>query len=103
MKDKIHPKYFEKAKINCVCGNSFTTGSTKELINTEVCSACHPFFTGKEKIIDSMGRVERFKKRLELKKEPSKKKKEKRKEQKEIKEKVIKKQREISEKRKATA
>ena len=91
MKDKIHPKYFEKAKVHCVCGNSFTIGSTKEFIDTEVCSACHPFFTGKEKIIDSMGRVDRFKKRLELKKEPTKKKKEKRKEQKEIKEKASKK------------
>lgn len=76
MKNKIHPKYFDEAKVHCVCGNNFTTGSTKEFIETEVCSKCHPFFTGKEKIIDALGRVEKFRKRLELKKEPNKRKKE---------------------------
>lgn len=62
MKD-IHPKYFENAKVTCACGNSFTVGSTKEKINVEICSACHPFFTGAEKVLDTAGRVERFKAR----------------------------------------
>jgi large subunit ribosomal protein L31 len=68
MKKDIHPKYYNEAKVICVCGNSFTVGSTKEFIETEICSSCHPFYTGKEKIIDTMGRVEKFKKRLEKKK-----------------------------------
>lgn len=72
MKKEIHPKYFDKAKVKCACGNQFTVGSTKEEIEVEICSSCHPFYTGKEKIIDTAGRVERFKKRLE-KKSPKKK------------------------------
>jgi large subunit ribosomal protein L31 len=68
MKKDIHPKYYNEAKVKCVCGNSFIVGSTKEFIETEICSACHPFYTGKEKIVDTMGRVEKFKKRLEKKK-----------------------------------
>lgn len=75
MKKNIHPKYYKKAKVQCACGNSFFVGSTKEYIETEVCSACHPFYTGKEKIVDKMGRVERFKKRLAKKKELEEKKK----------------------------
>ncbi len=75
MKKKTHPQYFNKAKVKCSCGNSFTVGSTKELIETEVCSACHPFYSGKEKIIDAMGRVEKFKKKLEKKEGMKKKKK----------------------------
>jgi large subunit ribosomal protein L31 len=67
MKKEIHPKYFKDSKVTCSCGNTFTVGSTQESINTEICSACHPFYTGKEKIVDSMGRVERFKKKLEKK------------------------------------
>lgn len=67
MKKEIHPKYFKDSKVTCSCGNTFTIGSTQESINTEICSACHPFYTGKEKIVDSMGRVERFKKKLEKK------------------------------------
>jgi len=63
-KKDIHPKYYPKANVQCSCGNTFTTGSTKEFIETEICSNCHPFYTGKGKIIDKMGRVERFKKRL---------------------------------------
>lgn len=63
MKKDIHPQYFEKAKVHCACGSSFTTGSTKEYIETEVCSKCHPFYTGKEKSLDTMGRVEKFRKR----------------------------------------
>jgi large subunit ribosomal protein L31 len=74
MKKDIHPKYNNEAKVKCSCGNSFTIGSTQEMIETEVCSACHPFYSGKEKIIDAMGRVEKFKKKLEKKQELKKKK-----------------------------
>ena len=65
MKKDIHPKYFSKAKIICVCGNVITTGSVKEEMKVEVCSACHPFYTGKKRLVDSTGRVDRFKKRME--------------------------------------
>jgi large subunit ribosomal protein L31 len=65
MKKDIHPKY-EKATISCACGNSFETGSTKKNMKVEICSACHPFFTGKQKIIDTAGRVERFNKKYNL-------------------------------------
>ena len=60
MKKDIHPTYFAAAKVVCACGNSFTTGSTKEEIHVEVCSACHPFYTGKQKLVDTAGRVEKF-------------------------------------------
>ncbi|MFW6149086.1 MAG: 50S ribosomal protein L31 [Atribacterota bacterium] len=72
MKKGIHPKY-GKAKVVCACGNSFETQSTKGEIHVEVCSACHPFFTGKQKIFDSAGRVEKFNRRynLELESEES--------------------------------
>ncbi len=63
MKSDIHPKYFPEAKVVCACGNTFTIGSTKEKINVEICSACHPFYTGNDKVIDTAGRVERFKAR----------------------------------------
>jgi len=69
MRKNIHPKYYEKALVRCACGNTFEVGSTKELIETEICSKCHPFYTGKEKIIDIMGRVEKFRKRLSKKEE----------------------------------
>ncbi|MEA3292968.1 MAG: 50S ribosomal protein L31 [Patescibacteria group bacterium] len=69
MKKDIHPKYHNNVKVHCACGNTFTVGSTKEFIETEICCACHPFYTGKEKIIDVMGNVEKFRKRLEKKKE----------------------------------
>lgn len=69
MKKNIHPKYFPNAIVKCACGNTFTVGSTKEFIEIEVCSKCHPFFTGKEKIIDTLGQIQKFKKRLEKKKE----------------------------------
>lgn len=62
MKEKIHPKYYQ-ATVTCACGESFFTGSTKENIRVEICSKCHPFFTGQQKIIDTGGRVERFKRR----------------------------------------
>lgn len=74
MKKNIHPKYFPKARVQCACGNTFTIGSTREFIEIEICSKCHPFYTGKDKIVDKMGRVERFRKRL-AKKEGVKKKK----------------------------
>lgn len=60
MKANIHPKWYPEAKIICACGNTFTTGSTKSEIRVEICSACHPFFTGKMKFIDAQGRVEKF-------------------------------------------
>jgi large subunit ribosomal protein L31 len=62
MKAKIHPKYVE-AKVICACGNTFTTGSTKPELHVEVCSNCHPFFTGKQHLIDIQGRVDRYNKR----------------------------------------
>lgn len=65
MKKEIHPEYFPKTKVKCACGNSFVVGSTVPEINVEICSKCHPFYTGKDKIIDTAGRVERFKKRLQ--------------------------------------
>jgi len=61
MKKDIHPTYFEKAKVTCACGNTFTIGSTKETIEVEICSACHPFYTGNDKVLDTAGRVEKFK------------------------------------------
>ena len=67
MKTDIHPKYFPQAKIKCACGNSFQVGSTKEKIEVEICHACHPFYTGKEKMVDAAGRVEKFKARLSKK------------------------------------
>jgi len=60
MKKDIHPMYFQKAKVTCACGNTFVIGSTQEKIEVEICSACHPFYTGEEKIVDTAGRVERF-------------------------------------------
>lgn len=65
MKKDIHPKYFEKAEVICTCGAKFYVGSTKEKMEIEVCSQCHPFYSGEEKIIDTMGRVQKFKERLE--------------------------------------
>ena len=66
MKKDIHPKYNIKTKANCVCGATFEVGSTMTKIKVEVCSQCHPFYTGNEKIMDTAGRVERFKKRQAL-------------------------------------
>ena len=68
MKKDIHPKY-EKCIVKCACGETFETRSTKAEIFVEICSACHPFYTGKKKIIDSTGRVDRFKRMLEKKKD----------------------------------
>jgi large subunit ribosomal protein L31 len=64
MKKDIHPKYYESARVQCACGNVFTVGSTKELIEVEICSQCHPFYTGKEKMVDTLGQVQKFRKRL---------------------------------------
>ena len=66
MKKDIHPQY-EEATVHCSCGNTFTTRSTKKELHVELCSQCHPFYTGKQKLVDSGGRVDRFKKRLEKK------------------------------------
>lgn len=63
-KKDIHPKYYSDAKAQCACGNEFATGSTLKEIKVEICSNCHPFYTGKEKIIDTAGRVERFKRKV---------------------------------------
>lgn len=65
MKKDIHPKYFPEAKVKCACGNTFTVGATAPEIKVEICSACHPFYTGKEKLIDTAGRVEKFRARKE--------------------------------------
>jgi large subunit ribosomal protein L31 len=67
MKEKIHPKYYPEATVTCACGNSWITGATQESIRTDVCSACHPFFTGEQRIVDTAGQVERFIRRLEKK------------------------------------
>ena len=64
MKADIHPKY-EKTEIKCACGNTIEAGSTKNGITVEICSNCHPFFTGKQKLIDTAGRIERFRKKYE--------------------------------------
>ena len=66
MKEKIHPKYFTDAEVTCACGNTFTTGSTKKKLKVEVCSRCHPFFTGERRVMDTAGRVERFKQRYKM-------------------------------------
>jgi large subunit ribosomal protein L31 len=63
MKKETHPTYYPAAKVSCACGNNFTVGSTKEKIEVEVCANCHPFFTGNEKVMDTAGRVEKFKAR----------------------------------------
>ena len=63
MKEKIHPKYFIDAQVTCSCGNTFTTGSTRKTLKVELCSACHPFYTGSKRMVDTAGRVERFKQR----------------------------------------
>ena len=66
MKEKIHPQFFTDAKVVCACGNTFTTGSTRKLLKVELCSKCHPFFTGEHRVVDTAGRVERFKQRYKL-------------------------------------
>jgi len=65
VKEKIHPKY-HKAKVSCACGNAFETRSTVKELKVEICSACHPFFTGKQKLIDTAGRIERYRRKYNL-------------------------------------
>lgn len=60
MKQGIHPKYFDDCQVSCACGNKFTTGSTIEKIEVDVCSKCHPFFTGQQKFVDIKGRIDKF-------------------------------------------
>ncbi|PIU56615.1 MAG: 50S ribosomal protein L31 [Chloroflexi bacterium CG07_land_8_20_14_0_80_51_10] len=67
MKEKIHPRYYDEAKVVCSCGNTFTVGATQPTLKVEVCSKCHPFFTGEQRIIDTAGQIERFKKRFKIK------------------------------------
>jgi large subunit ribosomal protein L31 len=64
VKEKIHPKWYPEARVHCACGHSFTTGSTLPEINVEICSACHPLFTGQQKFIDTAGRVDKFNQRV---------------------------------------
>ena len=66
MKKDLHPKYNAEAQVTCACGNTFTTGSTKDEIKVEICSECHPFYTGKQKFVERGGRVERFKKKYNM-------------------------------------
>jgi large subunit ribosomal protein L31 len=65
MKKDIHPTYYTDAKVICACGNTWTTGSTRKVIQTDVCSKCHPFFTGEQRIVDTEGQVDRFYKKLQ--------------------------------------
>lgn len=60
MKANVHPQYYDNAVVTCACGNTFTVGSTKQSIRVEICSKCHPFFTGQQKFVDTLGRVEKF-------------------------------------------
>lgn len=66
MKQGIHPKY-EKVNVVCACGNTFETRSTKGTMNVDICNVCHPFYTGKQKILDTAGRVDKFKRKYNLK------------------------------------
>ncbi len=66
MKTDIHPTYYPEAVVTCSCGNTFTTGAAKPQIKVEICSSCHPFFTGEQRIVDTEGRVERLKRRFNL-------------------------------------
>ncbi len=66
MKEGIHPVYYTDAQVICACGNTWTTGSTKKVIHTDVCSKCHPFYTGEQRIVDSEGQVDRFYKKLQV-------------------------------------
>ncbi len=65
MKSKIHPKYYTNARVICACGNTFTVGATVPEIKVDICSQCHPFYTGEQRIVDTAGQVDRFMKRLE--------------------------------------
>jgi large subunit ribosomal protein L31 len=69
VKPGIHPKYYPNAQVICACGNTWTTGSTVEVIHTDVCSNCHPFYTGEQRIVDTEGQVDRFYRKLEARQE----------------------------------
>jgi large subunit ribosomal protein L31 len=69
MKPSIHPVFYTDAQVICACGNTWTTGSTKKVIHTDVCSNCHPFYTGEQRIVDTEGQVDRFYKKLEVRKQ----------------------------------
>jgi len=69
MKAKIHPKYNDKAKVTCACGNTFETGSTEPELKVDLCSACHPFYTGKQKLVDTARRAEKFASKVAKQKE----------------------------------
>jgi large subunit ribosomal protein L31 len=69
MKKDIHPTWYSDAQVVCSCGATYTMGATKEMIRTDICSACHPFFTGEQRIVDTEGQVERFMRRLERREE----------------------------------
>jgi len=66
MKANIHPAYFDNAQVVCACGNKFTTGSTAEIIRVELCSKCHPFYTGEQRFVDAASRIEKFQKKQEV-------------------------------------
>ncbi|MBE2269913.1 MAG: 50S ribosomal protein L31 [Anaerolinea sp.] len=66
MKEKIHPNWFPEARVTCACGNTWTTGASQAEIRTDICSACHPFYTGEQRIVDTEGQVDRFMKRLQV-------------------------------------
>ncbi|MCL5969972.1 MAG: 50S ribosomal protein L31 [Patescibacteria group bacterium] len=66
MKKNIHPKYYENAQVICVCGNKFTTGSTQEVIHVELCSKCHPFYTGEQRFVDSASRIQKFQQKQQI-------------------------------------
>ncbi len=74
VKQDIHPTYYPEAKVTCACGNTFTVGSTLPTLEIEVCSACHPFYTGQDKLMDRVGRIQKFKERLAKKQAPKPKK-----------------------------
>jgi large subunit ribosomal protein L31 len=74
MKTGLHPTYFPEAKVTCACGNHFTVGASRAEISVEICSKCHPFYTGEKKLVDVAGRVEKFKNRALKKAEPKAKK-----------------------------
>ena len=77
MKKEIHPKWYPDAKITCVCGHEITAGATMPEIKVEICSQCHPFYTGQEKLVDTAGRVEKFEKKMAAAKPQTKKRKKK--------------------------
>jgi large subunit ribosomal protein L31 len=85
MKKETHPQYYPEAKVACACGNVFTVGSTREEVSVEICSACHPFYTGKQKLLDTAKRVDKFNKKVGAKSESLVKKTEKKEKQKALK------------------